>query len=358
MSTVTVVFAGHPPNQFTRPPGRTNRVAAAALVGRVSVLAIQSTQLGAALAQMPTGSYLSRFAKLTTGQLDWGAAIQSDYIQRRIRQMPPIVRQAMEGLQGAAPNRIKHAMATLARTISGADALFTAGTYAIIYDYQKSQGLTGQELIAATERAVERVAQPVRTGTRSFYEVSTSGNPSTRILWAFASEPRQKLALVGFALAKGTPSEKARAIAVAWSTRGAVASLIRAVMADVRNSDDEEIFDERNWSPKRLALMSLTGPFGGLPVAGDLMEGLAFKGAGEYLPEGNLFSSVYGVLRLMNLPDWFTGDRDADMIVGDIDAILAALAPISDTNAAVSSAFHIVKDAEGIIRNLFDIAEQ
>jgi len=336
---------------------KANRVAAAALVGRVSVLAIQSTQLGAALAQMPTGSYLSRFAKLTTGQLDWGAAINSDYIQRRIRQMPPIVRQAMEGLQGAEPNRIKHAMATLGRTISGADALFTAGTYAIIYDYQKSQGLTGQELIAATERAVERVAQPTRTGTRSFYEVSTSGNPSTRILWAFASEPRQKLALVGFALAKGTTSEKARSIAVAWIIGGVVASLIRATMRDIRDSDDEELFDERNWSPKRLALMSLTGPLGGLPVAGDLLETAAFKAVGEYVPEGNLFSSVGGILRLKNVPDWFTGDRDADEMIGDIDAILSALAPISDTNAAVSSAFHIVKDAEGIIRNLLEIPD-
>jgi hypothetical protein len=336
---------------------KANRVAAAALVGRVSVLAIQSTQLGAALAQMPTGAYLSRFAKLTTGQLDWGAAINSDFIQRRIRQMPPIVRQAMEGLQSAEPNRIKHIMAKLGETIGGADALFTAGTYAIILDYQKSQGLTGQELIAATERAVERVAQPTRTGTRSFYEVSTSGNPSTRILWAFASEPRQKLALVGFALAKGTAGEKARAIAVAWIMGGVVASLIRATMRDIRDSDDEELFDERNWSPKRLALMSLTGPLGGLPVAGDLLETAAFKAAGEYVPEGNLFSSVGGILRLKNVPDWFTGDRDADEMIGDIDAILSALAPISDTNAAVSSAFHIVKDAEGIIRNLLEIPD-
>jgi len=329
-----------------------SRVATAALVGRVSVLAIQSTQLGAALAQMPTGSYLSRFAKLTTGQLEWGAAIKSDYIQRRIRQMPPIVRQAMEGLQSAEPNRIKHAMATLARTISGADALFTAGTYAIIYDYQKSQGLTGQALIEATERSVERVAQPVRTGTRSLYEVTGSGNPSTRILWAFASEPRQKLALVGFEFATGTAGSKARALAVAWIMGGVVASLIRATMRDIRDDEDEEIFDERNWSPKRLALMSLTGPLGGLPIAGDLLETAAFKAAGEYVPEGNLFSSVGGILRLKNLPDYFTGDREIEEAMGDIDAILTSLAPVSDTAAAAAAAFHIVKDAEGIIRNL------
>jgi hypothetical protein len=123
-------------------------------------------------------------------------------------------------------------------------------------------------------------------------------------------------------------------------------------MSDLRNDDDEEIFDERNWSPKRIALMSLTGPFGGLPIAGDLLEGLAFKSQGEYLPEGNLFSSIYGILRLKNLPDYFTGDRDIEEAIGDIDAILTSLAPVSDTNAAAAAAFHIVKDADGIIRNL------
>lgn len=337
-----------------------SRVATAALVGRVSVLAIQATQLGAALAEMPTGSYLYRFAKLNTGQLDWTAAIKSDFIQRRLQQMPPIVRQAMEELASSKPNAIKHAIAKVGETISGADALFTAGTYAIIFDYQMAQaakeGLTGKAQIAAAteaaERSTERVAQPTRTATRSLLEV-TSTNPAMRTLWAFASEPRQKLALTLFAMAKRPPAEKARAFAVTWIMGGVVSALIRAAVRDIRdNGEDEEIFDERNWSPKRLALSSLTAPLSGFPIAGNLLEGLAFKAAGEYMPEGNLFSSADGVLRLKHIPDWFTGDREADKIIGDIDSILTALAPITDTNAAAAGAFHIIKDAEGIIRNL------
>lgn len=340
---------------------KTGRIATAALVGRVSVLAIQSTQLGAALAEMPTGAYLSRFAKLTTGQLDWTAAIKSPYIQRRLQQMPPIVRQAMEELKSAKPNAIKHAMAKVGETISGADALFTAGTYAIILDYQMKlaaeQGLTGKaQLAAATdaaERSTERVAQPTRTATRSLYEVTTSSQPNARILWAFASEGRQKIALTLFAMAKRPLNEKLRALTVTWVVGGVVSTLIRAVMRDIRdNGEDDEFFDERNWNPTRLALAAAFSPFQGIPILGDLLEGGAFKAAGEYVPEGNLFSSTTGILRLLNIPDLITGDREADKIIGDIDAILTALAPITDTNAAAAGAFHIVKDAEGIIRNL------
>jgi len=270
----------------------------------------------------------------------------------------------MEGLKSSEPNRIKYAMQRLGETISGADALFTAGTYAIILDYQMKlaaeAGLTGQAQIdaatEAAERSTERVAQPTRTATRSLVEV-TGTHPAMRTVWAFASEPRQKLALAGFALAKAPAGEKARAFAVAWIMGGVVAALIRTVIRDIRDSDDEEIFDERNWNPKRIALMSLTGPLGGLPVVGDMLEGMAFKAAGEYLPEGNLFSSVEGVLRLKHAPDWFTGDREIDKAVGDIDAILTALAPVSDTNAAAAAAFHIVRDANSIIRNLLSMGD-
>lgn len=340
-----------------------NRVAAAALVGRASVLVIQSLQLGAALGQMPTGAYLSRFAKLLSGQMNWWygskANLQSEFIQRRLKQMPPLVRQALDGLLASKPNRLKYWMARLGETISGADALFTAGTYSIIYDYQLKQamadGLTGEEAEAvarnAAERSTERVAQPTRAGTRSLYEV-TSTHPAAKILWAFASEPRQKLALTAYAFAKKPVGEKMRALAVTWLVGGVGASLIRAAMRDVRDDEDDELFDERNWDPKRLSLSSLAGPLQGIPILGDVLEGAIFKATGTYLPEGNLFSGVEGAIRgTSKVPDWFNGDREWEDIFADIEGILGGAAPFSDSAAAATSASHVVSDTMRILDN-------
>ena len=329
-----------------------NRLAAAALVGRVSVLAIQSTQLGAALAEMPTAAYVTRLARLATGNLGWKAALDSEFIQRRMRSAPPIVAQALEGLRGDNPNALKYAMAKLGDTISGADALFTGATYAIIYDYQlKLNNGDTAAAHAAAEAGVERVAQPTRPGTRSLYE-NTGTNPLIRISWSFASEPRQKLALAAYNLATGTTSQKARALAVTWIAGGVFASLIRAVMRDIRDSDDDEFFDEKNWDPKRLTLSSLTGPLAGLPVIGDAIEAAAFGAAGEYLPEGNLFSAVPNSVRgLRNVPDWFTGDRAPKEMAKDIEAILYGTAPFSSTGSAATSASHVLRDVLDILDN-------
>lgn len=275
--------------------------------------------------------------------------------------MPPLVRQALDGLMASKPNRLKYWMARVGELIGGADALFTAGTFAIIHDYQltqaKQNGLSGPEAETfareTAERITERVAQPTRAGTRSLYEV-TSTHPAAKILWAFASEPRQKLALVGYAFAKKPMAEKLRAFAVTWLVGGAGAALIRAAMRDIRNDDDDEWFDERNWDVSRLALSSLAGPLQGIPILGDVLEGAIFKAAGEYLPEGNLFSGgERAIAGIKNTPDWFTGDRGVEDILGDIEGILGGVAPLSDTAAAASSASHIVTDAVKVLDNLF-----
>jgi hypothetical protein len=340
----------------------TGRAAATALVGRVSVLAIQSTQLGAALAEMPTASYISRLARLFAGRLDWSGALQSDYIQRRRAQMPPIVQQAMEGLTSTKPSRLKYAVRKMGETIAGADALFTAGTFAIVYDYQLQQaqtlGLTGAAAKAyaleAAERSTDRVAQPVRPGTRSLYEV-TAVNPLARISWSFASDARQKLALSAYALANKPPAAKARALAVTWIAGGVVATLIRSAMRDIRDDgEDDEIFDDKNWDPTRLALSSLTGPLAGVPALGDAAEAMVFSLFGEYLPEGNLISGFSNAGRSgEKIPDWLTGDREGiDNAIKDTEAILSGFGLLSDSAAAVTSLLHVARDLFGIVQNV------
>jgi len=334
------------------------RAAAVALVGRVSVLAIQSTQLAAALAEMPAAAYMVRLAKLFSGRLDWSAALRSDYIQRRKASMPPVVQQALEGLSSSKPNRLKYLARKMGETISGADALFTAGTFAITYDYHLKQaqqiGVADPHAYArqAAERSTDRVAQPVRPGTRSLYEV-TGTNPAVRIVWSFASDARQKLMLSAYALgSKKSKGAKARALAVTWLAGGLLASVIRATMRDLRDDDDDETFDEKNWDPKRLALASITGPFGGIPFLGDALESTVFKIGGEYLPEGNLFSSIPKAVDRM--VDLIMGDRPEDLeeAAKDAETILSGAGLFFESASAASSFSHLLRDLINIAENL------
>lgn len=337
------------------------RAASGALIGRASVLVIQSTQLGASLAEMPTFAYLSRLSKLFTGQLGWGAAIKSEYIQRRIQQMPPIVRQAMDGLRSTKPNRLKFAVQKIGTLIGGADALFTAGTYAMVYDYQLSQakglGLAGAEAAKwasdAAERSTDRVAQPTRTGARSLFE-NQQTNPFAKLAWSFASEPRQKLMLSVYALANQSLPHKMRAVAVTWVVGGMVSSIIRAATRDIRDDgEDDEIFDEKNWDATRLLLSSLTGPFAGVPVLGDALESAVYKATGEYLPEGNLFSSISSAAKAAtDIPGWL--EDDPEKIIKDVESILTGLGLGNDTIAASASIAHMARDLFGISQNLTD----
>jgi hypothetical protein len=276
--------------------------------------------------------------------------------------MPVVVQQAMDGLKASKPNRLKYHVQQLGRLIAGTDALMTAGTFAIVHDYQMKQakalGLSGADADAyamqAAERSVDRIAQPTRAGTRSLYE-NVETRPALRVLWAFASESRQKIALGLWRVTAKDRSlgEKARALAVTWVVGGMVASIIRAAMRDVRSDDDDEIFDERNWSPKRLLLSSLTGPLQGIPFFGDLLESGVYTVAGEYQHEGNLFSSLPKAFKsATRVSDW--GDKKPDEIMKDIETILSGAAFFNDSLSAASSLSHLARDVFGIADNFTD----
>lgn len=330
------------------------------LVGKASVLAVQSVQLGAGLAEMKTSEYLPRFAKLMTGQLGWGDALNSPYIQRRIEQQPVLIRQAMEGLRAGTPNALKYNVAKLGKTISGADGLFTAGTYAIVLDHQrgiaKELGLTGAEAETYAhdnaERITDRVAQPTRGGARSILE-NTMVSPSHRLLWAFASESRQKLALAAWGIAaKDKPAgERARALAVAWLVGGVGATVVREMVADTIDPSDDETFDDKHWNPKRLALASLTGPMQGIPILGDALNASLYGLAGVYQPEGNILDAKNAVAAARRLPKTLSGESDADQILKDADSILSALGMANENLAAAASVSHLAKQLYGAGKN-------
>lgn len=335
-----------------------DRVMQATLVGRVSVLAMQSLQLMAASLQMPVSAYLPRLAKLMSGQLAWGDALRSDYIQRRLKQMPPAVQQAMQGLSAGRPSRIKFLVAQLGRSISGADALFTAGTYAMIYDHQlmlaRERGLPDPESIARreTERLVDQVAQPTRAGARSLFEV-TQTYPAARMLFAFASEPRQKLALTAWRIAHREGSERWKPAVLLVLMGGIMPTLLRTVLRDIRDDgEDEEVFDARNWDPSRFALMALTGPLGGFPLIGKELESAIYSAAGEYQPGGTVLGSVKDAAGAAKRVA--TGNVTWETAIADLEKIASGLAPVSGDVAAASSILHVLRDLESIWKNVTD----
>jgi len=338
----------------------TGNFATMALFGRVSTLALQITQLGAASAKMPTGAYLLRFGKLLSGQLSWRAALDSDYIQRRIKDMPPAVALAMQGLRAEKPNMIRNAARALGQLISGFDGLATAGTYAMVYDYQLSQanknGLAGQEAKEyareATERIVDEIAQPTRAGTRSIYELNMT-HPIARAAWAFSSESRKNLGLV---LAANSGRDLSKALVYVVLLNGLVGGLIRSAFRDIKDDDDEELFDEKHWGWNRLAAMFISDPFYGFPIIGESAESAVYNALGVYKPSGPMFDLAPGVPAAKRLAyDYPSGEKEPEFrdIVRDVNRVLSTAGLFNSQIAAAASLSNLVKDVyEGVEANL------
>ena len=346
----------------------TSRAASMALIGRLGTLFVQATQLAAAAAKMPLSSYTIRLGKLMAGQLDYSAAFESEFIQRRIKQQPPLVQEAMKGLLSKKPTRVKQAQRELGKLISGADGLFTAGTFAIVYDYQMKQakelGLPKLEAenyaMQTTEQIVDEIAQPTRAGARSLLENRMTGW-GARLAWAFASESRKNLGLMLAESQKGMTNKRfARAAFYVVVLNSLSSWIIRAAWNDAKDSEDDEVFDERNWNVKRLAITAATDWTKGVPLFGDMLQAGAFAAAGEYQPEGNLLSGAgHGVQSGIRLADRLNNDGIVDGLlsqesINDADLILSAMGLANDNIAAAASITHLIKDVSKIVKNVTD----
>jgi hypothetical protein len=346
-----------------------SRTSQAILFGRLSVLAIQSTQLGAAAAQMPTKSYAKRLGMLMTGQLEFKKAFNSAFIQRRMSEAPPAVRLAMQNMASGNPNTARAAAEKMGTLIAGTDAFFTAGTYAIILDYlTTNRGMSDKDAHAEAERLTEQVAQPTRMGRKSLMEMQFSRQPTAKLAWAFASEPRQKMMLMAFRMSEnGVFSKEAGRAAITTVVFGGVfASLIRAIAADVRDDDDDEIFDSKYWNPYRLALQSVTAPLQGVPVFGDIAEYLLLSSAKAvgvdtgYLYSGgdmlsNAKDSGFSLIKLaVSLSDLAQQDPDAEVeeSLKHLDRFLSGMGVFNNNAAAAASFSHLLKDLFMIGKNI------
>jgi len=330
------------------------------LTGRISVLMMQSLQLAAAPFKMPMGAFLTRLAKLPFGQLGWSDAIHSAYIQRRLEGQPPAVRDAMMGLASGTPNRIKWTGSQAALAIPWADARFTAGTYAILYDYHlknaKALKHPNPEAFAhaEAERLTDQIAQPQRQGAKSWIEVKSAGQPAWRTVFNFASDPRQKASLAVYEMmrhdkaGKAKAAKVARALALYWLGSGVAVAVLRAIARDLRSDEDKEILDERHWSIKRLGMMAMAGPLGAVPILGSVAEESTYAATGQFLPSGGMWTGLTGAAKLPR--KWFVkGDFDP---LEDAETIFNAGAGISGTVGVLSSAMHLVRDLVGIAENI------
>ncbi len=312
------------------------RAATVALLGRTSTLLVQSTQLAAASVRMPVGAYLKRFGKLMSGNLGWGDAIKSDFIQRRIKQAPPIVRQAMNDLGTASrPNAITGAVRFLGNLLSGADGIFTGGTYAILLDWHRTQGakmgMDGAELdayahdMAAT--ITEEVAQPVRMANRSLMEIANTG-PMARVSWAYSSEARQKIALFFWSAntAKSDPVKFAKTSFLTFIVGGLMSQVLKNLWREAKGDDDE-----KKWSYERLRDATIAGPLHGIPFASEIMGN-----------PGQLSSIAWSKPAL---EDIFTGEAD----MRDVETLFSVAGYFNDNLAGIAALSNLGFDFAKVI---------
>jgi hypothetical protein len=336
------------------------RAAQIALFGRAGTILLQSTQLAAASAVMPHRAYMVRLSKLLTGNLGWKDAIKSEYIQRRIKQMPVVEQQAMQELATARPSRVMEIQRFLGNTLSAADGLFTAGTFAMVYDYQLSQakenGMTGKEAedfaLNETERISDRIAQPTRAGARSMWELTATA-PAARLAFSFASESRKNFSLLAYAKATdGIFSARFfRAVTYTVILSGVLSSIARNAWKDLKDDSDDEWFDEKHWGWKRLLMMSATDPLNGIPLVGSSAQEAVLHLGGVYYQNDNLLSLNKAASTARQLPKYWEGDWTSDQAMRDVDTILSVAGMANQNIAAYASLSHLANDAFGVAKN-------
>jgi hypothetical protein len=248
----------------------------------------------------------------------------------------------------------------MGRLLGEVDAFWTAATYAMIYDHELGQaranGMSGAEsenyARNEAERKTDRVAQPTRTGSRSFLEVSAS-NPYFKIAWAFASEARKNYALMAYAAWNREAKDMARALLYVIVINGIMASVLRAAWRDLRDDDDDEIFDEKNWNWEKLALMSATEWMYGFPLVGEVAQNFILKSAGQHTFDGGLLSTITdAVPSVKRIPDMLSGEMEAEEIFRDVDKMLSAAGYLNKNFAAAATFSHVARDLFGVGKNL------
>lgn len=267
------------------------------LAWKLGTLLKQSSALTGAAHRMPGGAYASRLAKLMAGQLEFSRMFNSPAIQRRLETgFSPEVRAAMNRTFTSKPNAVRAAIDTGMELIGYTDAFFTAGSAAILYDWHFGNLVkNGMEENAAHEAAmvevedmISRTAQPADSLDRSLFE-QRLGVPG-KLMFMFASEARQKSALWWTAwrhtLTGKATQRDINTLVLLHLVVAPAMQAISAVWRDMRDDDDETLFDPENWDPMDFIKAALWGPLSGIPILRDVLSNFGSSGPGSRIVQG------------------------------------------------------------------------
>ena len=249
-----------------------------ALAWNVATMLKQSSAALGAMFDMPAVDYWKGFAMFFTGQLETRKIYNHPMIQNRMGTgYSPEARMAIDGMFNAAPTMSAEMVEKGMAMIGNVDAFFTTASAAISYDYAYKQAIKSgatpeiaeKTAIQAAEATVARTAQPAEMSDRSLFELGLS--PSARSLFMFMTDQRQKLALDYMALRDVIKDPSASNTAILGKVMilnhfliPAMMFSISAMWRDIRDDDDEEVFDFEHWNPMDF-LAAMAGPLVAIP---------------------------------------------------------------------------------------------
>lgn len=281
-----------------------------ALAWKLGTLMKQSTALLGAAYRMPPGAYIRGLGMLFSrkGMLDYRRMWGENVIQRRLSGgWTPEVRAVMAQAFGGKPTRRAGFLQKGMEIIGFVDALFTTGSAVIAYDYHKKLALAGgmgpEEAHAAAmvevEHIISRTAQPTEVTDRSLMEMELGSLGKT--LFMFSSEARQKSSLWLHAwgnVIKGKPTANdVRALVISHLVVGPMIQAIGSAWRDLRNDDDDTLFDSENWNPMDFLRAMTIGPLQGVPLLGELLS----LATGGYTGDGLFAPYAAGLHDLVKL---------------------------------------------------------
>jgi hypothetical protein len=242
--------------------------------------------------KVPPKQYFRGLRLFITGKLGVKKVWSSVMIQRRLEGgWSPEVRAAMARTFTDAPT-LRRRFVQAGMEIHGyADAFGLTVSAAIVYDYhlQKireavpeiSDAGADAHAMRQTQIIVNQIAQPVEITERSLFELSGLG----KVALAFGSEARQKSALylaAWGAIVKGKPTaDDWRALAIAHFVAAPAMQFIGNLIMDMRDPEDDEWFDDKNWEGMDFFKAIALGPLTGIPVFRDMAD--SFKGDSSLL---------------------------------------------------------------------------
>ncbi len=189
-------------------------------------------------------------------------------------------------------------------TIGLVDAIFTTGSAAIAYEYHlrlAKDSVLGDE--AAHEVAMQEVqdivgatAQPADAVDRSLFELRQGA--MGKLLFLFASEARQKSSLWLTAwrntLTGDATAADTKVLVISHLVVAPMMFAIGAMVRDMKDGDDDEIFDDENWNPLDLLKAVVAGPLAGLPLIGSAVSGFANSGVeGRFVTAGRSLRDIF-----------------------------------------------------------------